>query len=208
MIVVHHLLNSRSERVIWLLEELGEPYELNVIARNEQGVAPPEYRALHPMGTSPILTDGGLTLVETAAIIEHLLDRYGNGRLVPPRRTDDYSRYLQWMHFAEGSAAFSLIVEALMRRPKDEKPNRYMALWHDRNERMAPWLDAELARRPYFAGDEFTACDIMMNYVFGLYGQFARRDLSEFERIAAYRARIAKRPAYVRAMDIAGRQAA
>src|SRR5271154_2828381 len=111
MLTVHHLNNSRSQRVLWLLEELGVPYEIKKYQRDPQTMLAPEsLRAVHPLGKSPVITDDGLTLAETRAIIEYLLERYGQGRLVPPAGTDERRRFTYWLHFAEGSAMPPLLL--------------------------------------------------------------------------------------------------
>ena len=205
MITIYHLHQSRSDRILWLLEELGEPYELIEFKRLASGMAPPEYRALHPMGTSPVVRDGDLMLTETGGIVEHLVDHYGKGRLSPDPASNDYARYLQWLHFAEGSAAFSILTEAILAPTLVDgklKPGRAQ-VWRDRNDRMMPWLDEELGLRPYFAGDRFSAADIMMNYNFGLFERFLGRSLEEFVNIADYRGRMQSRPAYLKAQHLA-----
>lgn len=206
MIEVHHLIRSRSERVIWLMEELGEPYEIFHYRRERDMSAPAAYRALHPVGTSPIIRDGGLTLVETGAIVDYILGTYGKGRLVPTAGTDDYGRYVQWFHFAEGSAAFSFLTEAILLANAEAgaEPNWLVKLWRDRNDRIIPYVDDELGRRPYFAGAEFTAADIMMAHTFGTYERFLKRPLPA--NITAYCDRVLTRPAYLKAMAIADSQ--
>ena len=111
MVTVHHLNNSRSQRILWLLEELGTPYEIKKYQRMEGlPLAPPELKAVHPLGKSPVITDGGKTIAESGAIIEYLIDKYGNGRLKPKPGTDDYWKYVEWMHYAEGSAMLPLLL--------------------------------------------------------------------------------------------------
>src|SRR5688572_25700655 len=112
MVVVHHLENSRSQRVLWLLEELGVPYEVKRYERNKETMlAPPELRAVHPLGKSPVITDGGVTVAESGAIVEYLVDRYGSGRLIPPPGTPERLRYTYWLHYAEGSAMPPLLMK-------------------------------------------------------------------------------------------------
>jgi len=213
MITIYHLLRSRSERVIWLLEELQEPYDLIAYVREPNGEAPAAYRALHPMGTSPIARDGDLTLVETGGIVDYVLARYGKGRLVPKPGTREHDMYLQWMHFAEGSAAFSILCESMLTaaaKPAEAR-NRVKALaklWRDRNDRMLPYLDGELARWRYFAGDDFTAADVMMGFPLSIYERFTGRKIEGFPNLERYCADIFARPAYVKAMDLAEREPA
>ena len=119
MITVHHLNNSRSQRVLWLLEELGVPYEIKRYMRDSQTMlAPPELRAVHPLGKSPVITDGGNTIAESGAIIEYLVERYGGGRLIPAAGSPERLRYTYWLHFAEGSAMTPLLLELIFERIK------------------------------------------------------------------------------------------
>src|SRR5579871_6412045 len=123
MIVVHHLNNSRSQRVLWLLEELGLPYEIKRYERNKQTMlAPPELRAIHPLGKAPVITDDGRTLAETGAIVEYLLARYGQGRLLPKEGSEDQLRFLYWLHYAEGSAMTPLFLKLLFTRLPQNSP--------------------------------------------------------------------------------------
>jgi glutathione S-transferase len=155
------------------------------------------------MGTAPIIRDGDLMLVETGAIIEYILGRYGNGRLVPKPGTPEHGRYLLWMHFAEGTAAFGILTEALLQMQSNTigKPNRFQKLWRERNDRMIPYLEQELSQRAYFAGPEFTGADIMMAYNFNMFERFLR-PLTDCKHIKDYCARVFSRPAYAKAMEI------
>jgi glutathione S-transferase len=211
MITLYHLLESRSERVIWLLEELGAPYALQAFRREANMEAPAAYRAIHPMGTSPILRDADITLVETGAIVEYILERQGGARLRPTPGTPDHALYLQWMHFAEGSAAFSYLTEAMLElaAKSDAGPPRARGLrklWRDRNDRTLPYLNDELGKRAYFAGEAFTAADIMMTYSFGIFERFLGRPLEPYPAVVRYLAKVRARPAYLRAEEIARRE--
>lgn len=202
MITVYHLSESRSERVIWLLEELSTPYELVEFKRLVPSMeAPPEYRALHPMGTSPMIGDDGQILIESGTIVEYLLERYGNGRLIPPRKTPEHTRYLQWMHFSEGMAMSGLMNEALLlMNGADPAQSSILGSLRRRNDRMMDYIDSELAKSRYFAGDEFSAADIMMTFIFPVYIRFLQRPLAPYPNAAQYLHRIEGRPAYERAM--------
>jgi glutathione S-transferase len=204
MITIYHLNESRSDRIVWLMEELGEPYEIKAYDRLPDMMAPPEYRALHPMGTSPIIGDGDLRLVETGAIVEYILDRYGNGRLQPERGTRAHALYIQWMHFAEGAAAFGILTEAILQGAAAErpKPGRFLQVWRDRNARMMPYLNDEMGQRPYFCGEAFSAADIMMAYSLQMYERFIPRPLSDYPNLVTYAEKVFARPAYVKAMTI------
>jgi glutathione S-transferase len=201
MITIYHLSESRSERLIWLMEELGEPYEFREFKRQPNMEAPPEYRALHPVGTSPMIRDGATTLIESGAIVEYILERYGRGRLEPERNTPERTRYLQWMHFSEGMAMSGMMNEALILMcGVNAAESPIVTMLRSRNDRMFDWIDAELGQRPYFAGEEFTAADIMMTFIFPVYKRFVQRPLAPYPNITRYIERIEQRPAYQRAM--------
>ena len=217
MIVVHHLNNSRSQRVLWLLEELGVPYEIKRYQRDAKTMlAPPELKSVHPLGKSPVIQDGAVTLAESGAILEYLVERHGAGRLAPAPGTPERLRYTYWMHFAEGSAMPPLLLKlvfdrierapmpffakpiarAIARRAKEGfvQPNI------DRN---LDYMESELARRPWFAGDAFSAADIQMS--FPLEAAQARGGLDERRpRLVDFLARIHARPAYGRAIERGG----
>jgi glutathione S-transferase len=179
MITVHHLAASRSQRVIWLLEELGLPYEVKRYERNPKTMlAPPELRAVHPLGKSPVITDGDKTVAETGAIVEYLIGVYGNGRLAPAVGTPERLRYDYWIHYAEGSAMPPLVMKLIFGHVPDSpqlpffiKPVARMIskgviqsyLDPQIKTHIAFW-DAELAKTAFFAGDDLTGADIMMSF--------------------------------------------
>jgi len=209
MITIYHLSASRSERLIWLMEELGEPYELQVFQRLPSMEAPPQYRALHPMPMSPMIRDGDEVLIESGAIVEHILQRYGKGRLEPRADSADRARYIQWMHFSEGTAMNGMMSEALVRMcSEDAVRGPLFGSLRGRNDRMMDYLDQELALRPYFAGAEFTAADLMMSFIFPVYERFLQRPLAPYPNIVNYMRRIEVRPAYAKAMALANPEAA
>jgi glutathione S-transferase len=178
MITVHHLNNSRSQRVLWLLEELGLPYEIKHYQRNTTTMlAPPELLAVHPLGKSPVITDGDVTVAETGAIVEYILERHGNGRLLPQPGTPEALRYRYWLHFAEGSAMPPLLLKLIFDRvasspmPFFVKPiaKAIAAKVLDgmvlpNLKRQLDFMDAELGRSTWFAGDGMTGADIMMSF--------------------------------------------
>ena len=215
MLTVHHLNNSRSQRVIWLLEEVGAPYEVKHYQRDAKTMlAPPELRAVHPLGKSPVITDGGNTVAETGAIVEYILDRYGQGRLTPPAGTPEKLRFTFWMHFAEGSAMPPLVMTLVF----GEMPKRMPALLRPIGRMIAktaqqgylrPTIDAqldlmeaELNRSAYFAGPDLTAADIMMS--FPVEAAASRASLGERHKLAAWLQSIHARPAYQRALQQGG----
>lgn len=201
MITVHHLGVSQSERIVWLMEELGLPYELRRYDRDPQTrLAPAAYKALHPMGTAPVITDGDLTLGESGAIMEYILARYGDGRLVPAVASPDYPHYLFWMHAANASivaSEMSGMIAAFLGASEDHP---VMAMVGDRRNRGYTLIEARLGEAPYFAGEAFTAADIMMVFALTTMRAFAPRDLKPYPHIRAYLQRIGGRPAYRRAM--------
>jgi glutathione S-transferase len=201
MITVYHLSESRSERIIWLLEELSIPYQLAEFKRMANMEAPPEYRALHPMGTSPMIGDNGEVLIESGAIVAHLLERYGEGRLEPAVASPQRTLYLQWLHFSEGMAMSGLMNEALLLMCGVEREKSHILdSLRRRNDRMMAYIDTELGKRRYFVGDEFTAADVMMTFIFPVYTRFLQRPLAPYANSTRYMRDIEARPAYQRAM--------
>jgi len=217
MVTVHHLNNSRSQRVLWLLEELGVEYDVKRYERDPATMlAPPALRAVHPLGKSPVITDGELALAESGAIVEYLAGRYGDGRLVPAAGTANRLRYTYWMHYAEGSAMPPLLLQlvfsriengpvplfirpiarAIARRAKSSFIEPQISLHLD-------FLEQELGRAAWFAGDDFTAADIQMS--FPVEAAAARGGLdSTRPKLMAYLDRIHTRPAYQRALEKGG----
>jgi glutathione S-transferase len=217
MIVVHHLNNSRSQRVLWLLEELGVPYEIKKYQRDpETMLAPPELQKVHPLGKSPVITDDGATLAETGAIIEYLVERYGNGRLVPATGTPERLRYRYWLHFAEGSAMPPLLLKLIFERLKTTKmpffakpiargiAGKVLGAMVDPNlKRQLDFMEGELGKSEWFAGGEFSAADIQMSFPVEAAKQRAGLNAGR-PKLMAYLARIHARPAYRRALERGG----
>lgn len=215
MIIVHHLNDSRSQRVLWLLEELGLDYEVRRYQRDAKTMlAPPELRAIHPLGKSPVIEDGAIKVAETGAIIDYLLNAYGQGRLRPAAGTEDARRLTYWLHYAEGSAMTPLLLRLIFSQIPARTPffARPIANGISRtmNQRMiqpqldnhiAYW-DSELARTGWFAGDQFSAADIMMS--FPLEAAAARAGAGSKPRIADFLQRIHARPAWRRALERGG----
>ena len=200
MLTVHHLGVSQSERIPWLCEELEIPYTLKHYQRDPvTRLAPPEYRALHPFGTAPIITDGALTLAESGAIMEYIIHRYGRGRLAVAPEKPNYPDYLFWLHFANGSFMPAGMVELVVRMLGIEKPDVLSALM-DRSRRAFELVEQRLGTASYLAGEEFTAADIIMFFPLTKMRHFNGRDLSSSPRTKAYVERVAARPAYQRAM--------
>ena len=217
MLVVHHLENSRSQRVLWLLEELGLPYEIVHYKRDATTMlAPPELLAVHPLGKSPVITDGDTTVAETGAIVEYILAQYGDGRLLPAPGTPEALRYRYWLHFAEGSAMPPLLLTLIFDRianapmPFFIKPvargisNKVMNLMVRPNlKRQLDYMESELGRSAWFAGAALTGADIMMSFPLEAAAQRAGLDASR-PKLMAFLKRIHARPAYKLALKRGG----
>jgi len=200
MLTVHHLGVSQSERIIWLCEELGVPYELKRYEREpDTRLAPPAYRALHPIGIAPIITDGDVVLPESGAIIEYVIGRYGNGRLAVGPEAPNYADYLFWLHFANATLLPSGAATAAAKPGEPETPRARMV--RERNVRAWNLVEDRLCRAPYFAGDELTGADIIMVFPLTTMRVYSPRDLTPYPNIRAYLKRIGERPAYRRAME-------
>jgi glutathione S-transferase len=218
MIVVHHLNNSRSQRVLWLLEELGVPYEVKRYERDAKTMlAPPSLLAIHPLGKSPVIVDGDVTVAESGAIIEYLVEKYGDRRLIPPPGTAQRLRYTYWLHYAEGSAMTPLLfklvfdriatnptpwpVSAISRRIAATVTNSFIA---PNLKRHLDYIEAELGARAWFAGDQFTAADIQMSFPLEIAVTRAGLDASR-PKSMAFLERIHARDAYKRALERGGK---
>ncbi len=203
MITVYHLERSRSDRVIWLLEEIGTPYELERFARDpETQRAPAAMRDLHPLAKSPTLGDGDLLLVESGAIVEHLLECYAEGRLAPAPGSPERARYLQWLHFAEGSAMAQLVMLMFLDGtvPGTEPGPMAEPVRQGIDVQLA-WIESEMHGREYFAGEAFSAADLMM--VMPIQMAAGRGMLADRPALRAWLERVTSRPAYVKATEIA-----
>jgi glutathione S-transferase len=218
MVVVHHLNNSRSQRVLWLLEELGVPYEAKRYERDAKTMlAPPSLIAIHPLGKSPVIVDGEITMAESGAIIEYLVSKYGDGRLIPPAATAQRLRYTYWLHYAEGSAMSPLLlklvfdrvaanpapwpVSAIARRIAATVTNSFIA---PNLKRHLDFIEAELGAHPWFAGEQFTAADVQMSFPLEL--AVSRAGLNAGRpKSMAFLDRIHARDAYKRALERGGK---
>ena len=217
MITVHHLENSRSQRLLWLLEEIGLPYEVRRYARDPvTRLAPPELARVHPLGKSPVITDGDITVAESGAIIEYLLDAPGGGRLRPPQGSAERRQFTYWLHFAEGSAMPYLVMKLVFDKVRaapvpffvrpvvkgvaEKVPKSFIG---PNLKRQLDFMEAEIARQPWFAGAAFSAADIQMSYpveAIAIGGGLGRAHPA----LAAWLARIQARDAYRRALDAGG----
>ena len=201
MLTVHHLHRSQSERIVWLCEELGLDYDLKCYARDSVTMlAPPEYRALHPMGTAPVITDGDIVLAESGAIVEYIITKYGKGRLALRPDHPGFAQYLFWFHYANGTLQLQMMRSFVLRRAAvaEDSPVRRMAA--ERLERNLKLVEARLAAADYLAGNELTAADIMAVFSLTTMRSFFPLDLTPYPNTLAYLQRIGKREAYQRAM--------
>jgi glutathione S-transferase len=202
MIVVHHLNDSRSQRILWLLEELGAPYEIKRYQRDATTrLAPPELKAVHPLGKSPVITDGDRTIIESGAIIDYLVRQHGGGRLAPALGSRDYETYNQWLHYAEGSAMLPLMLFM------------YTGRLGEAAEPLKPRIESEMANhlgyvngalegRDWLLGSELSAADIQMSFVGEVTGAFGR--FAQYPNIKAWVERFQARPAYRAALEKGG----
>lgn len=217
MITVHHLNNSRSQRVLWLLEELGLPYEILKYERDARTMlAPPALLQVHPLGKSPVITDDGITVAETGAIVEYVLERYGQGRLAPPSGSPERLRWRYWLHFAEGSAMPPLLLKLIFERIKVSPMPFFVrpiargiadkvmgALVTPNLARQLDFMEAELGRSEWFAGPEFSAADVMMSFPLEAAAQRAGLDARR-PMLMRFLQRIHARPAYRKALARGG----
>ena len=201
MLIVHHLGKSQSERIVWLCEELGIPYELKIYDRDPvTRLAPPQYKALHPLGAAPVITDGDLVMAESGAIIEYITGRYGNGRLVLKPDHPDYPNFVYWFHFANGTLQPAAGRNMILGRLDLAPDNPMLRAMKGRMDLALGEVQARLAKADYFAGAEFTTADIMIVFTLTTMRLFAPRDLKPNPNVRAYLKRIGGRPAFQRAM--------
>lgn len=208
MIRIHHLGVSQSDRVVWLMEELGLPYELVWYDREPSMMAPPEYRALHPAGTAPIIEDDDVVLCESAAIVEYIIQRHGNGKLGVSPSQPNYPDYLFWMTYSNTvqSMFFLRLIERQI--PEEARRGNLMAdMVEQREGRCYRYLEDRLGEVDYLAGSEFTGADIMMIFNVTSLARFGGRPIDDLPNVQAYVARVTARPAYRKAMRIAGPEA-
>lgn len=217
MITVHHLNNSRSQRVLWLLEELEVPYEITTYERDAKTMLAPEsLQKVHPLGKSPVITNDGMTIAESGAILEYLVEKYGNGRFVPAKDTQAFLDYRYFMHYAEGSLAPFLVMKLLFRRietgpiPFFAKPiakaisKKVNAQFINPNlERHIKFLNERLSKHAWFAGDELTAADVQMS--FSVEAAVARAaDIADVSKLDDFVKRCKSRPAFQKAIERGG----
>jgi glutathione S-transferase len=202
MLTLHHLNDSRSQRILWLLEELGVPYDLKIYQRDSvTRLAPPELEAVHPLGKAPYLVDGDIRIAESGAMVDYLIRHYGKGGFRPEKGTADFEAYLEWLHYAEGSAMLPLMMHLYVSRLKEA------------GTPLQPRIDSEMARhlghadaalkgREFFVGDSLTGADIQMSFVAEVAAGFKR--LGPYPDLAAWIGRMHARPAFRRSIEKGG----
>lgn len=203
MLTLHHLNDSRSQRILWLLEEIGAPYELKRYQRDATTrLAPPELAAVHPLGKSPVITDGDLTLVESGAIVDYILRRYGAASgLRPAEGTRDFEAYQEWLHYAEGSAMLPLMLQLYTSRLKDAAAPLQPRIDSEIANHLG-FIESALKGRDYFVGTNLTGADIMMSFVAEVAGSFGK--LGAYPALAAWIGRMHTRPAFQRSVEKGG----
>jgi glutathione S-transferase len=202
MIVVHHLNNSRSQRILWLLEELEAPYEIKFYQRDATtNLAPPELKEVHPLGKSPVITDGELTIAESGAAVDYLVRKYGGGRLAPPAGTAEHERYLEWLHYAEGSAMLPLMLNLYTMRLGEAGAPLKGRIDGEIDNHLG-YVEAALAGREFLIGDDLTGADVQMSFVGEVGRAFGR--LADKPNLAAWVERLHARPAFKRALEKGG----
>jgi glutathione S-transferase len=200
MIKLHHLNQSRSKRIIWALEELAVPYQIIAYQRDTTAMfAPPELKQIHPLGKSPVIEDDGVVIAESGAIVEYLAEKYGNGKLQVPPGAPLRSEYLHWLHFAEGSAMFPLLLRLFVRF--EGAPTRVLGPYADAQlAAILGYMNSALAKRPYLVGEQFSAADILNSYCLEMASP--GDGLRPFPNLQPYLARIGARPCAQRAEEL------
>ena len=202
MLTDHHLNESRSQRVLWLLEELGTPYELKIYHRDKQTrLAPAELKAVHPLGKSPVITEGARTVHETGAIVDYVIRHHGGNRLQPPRNTPEYESYMQWLHYGEGSAMLPLMLDMYVGRLKDAGAPLHPRIKSESANHLG-YCDLALQGRSFFVADMLTGADIQMSFV----AEVARvqQKLAAYPNFNAWLDRMHARPAWKKALEKGG----
>lgn len=207
MITIHHLGVSQSERIVWLMEELGLPYRLKWYQRKANRLAPEEYLALHPAATAPVIEDGDLRLAESAAIVEYICHRYAGGALTVRPEQPNYADYLYWMQFNNNVVGLFLAKAALRAGAQGPGADRIGELIKRREEGYFGFLEERLSQSPYLAGPEFTCADVMVMFQLSTAVLLGGRDIDDLPNVISYAQRIQSRPGYIRAMAIAGPKA-
>jgi glutathione S-transferase len=201
MITVHHLNDSRSMRILWLMEELGVPYEIRHYKRLETRLAPPELAAIHPVGKSPVITDNGRVVFESAAIIDYLIRRHGKGRLAPDPASAEYDDYQMWLHYAEGSAMLPLMLNLYVSRLGEAGEPLHPRIESELANHLG-YLDSHLKGRDFLVGGSLTGADVQMSFIPEIAEVFGKR--APFRHLDAWIKRLHARPAWKKALEKGG----
>jgi glutathione S-transferase len=202
MLTLHHLNDSRSQRILWLLEEVGMPYELKRYQRNAQTrLAPPELEAIHPLGKSPIVTDGDVKIAESGAIVDYVVRRYGQGRMMPSPGSPAYEVYNEWLHYSEGSAMLPLMLNLYVSRLKEAGAPLHPRIESELSNHLG-YIDDALKDRAFFVGDDLTGADIQMSFVPEMAKAFGK--LEPYANLSGWLTRMHARPAFRRSVEKGG----
>ena len=202
MLKVHHLNNSRSQRILWLLEELGTPYEIVKYQRmSPVPLAPPELKQVHPLGKSPVITDGDVRIAESAAIVDYVIRRYGKGAMMPAPGSAEYEAYCEWLHYSEGSAMLPLMLNLYVSRLKEAGSPLHPRIDSEMANHLG-YVDGALSGREFFVGNTLTGADIQMSFV----GEMAKvfNKLGPYPNLSAWLSRMHARPAFQRSVEKGG----
>jgi glutathione S-transferase len=202
MLTLHHLNDSRSQRILWLLEELGMPYEMQRYQRDPQTrLAPPELKAVHPLGKAPVITDGDLTLAESGAVVDYIIRRYGKGAMMPAVGSAEYEAYNEWLHYSEGSAMLPLMLNLYVRRLKEAGAPLHPRIDSEMANHLG-YVDSALKGREFFVGQSLTGADIQMSFVGDMAKVFGK--LGPYPNLSAWLSRMHARPAFQRSIEKGG----
>jgi glutathione S-transferase len=202
MLTLHHLNDSRSQRIVWLLEELEVPYEMKRYQRDVRSrLAPPELAAIHPLGKSPVLSDGDLKIAESGAIVDYLIRKYGGGKMMPAMGAPDYEAYNEWLHYAEGSAMLPLMLHLYVSRLKEAGSPLHPRIESEIANHLG-YVDGALKGREFFVGQSLTGADIQMSFVGEMADVFEK--LGPYSNLRAWLARMHARPAFQRSIEKGG----
>ncbi|HKS18948.1 MAG TPA: glutathione S-transferase [Bradyrhizobium sp.] len=202
MLTLHHLNDSRSQRILWLLEEIGTPYELKRYQRNaETRLAPPELKQVHPLGKSPVITDGDVTIAESAAIVDYIIRRYGKGAMMPAPGSAEYEAYNEWLHYSEGSAMLPLMLNLYVSRLKEAAAPLYPRIESELATHLG-YVEGALKGREFFVGQSLSGADIQMSFVAEVAKSFNK--LAAYPDLAAWLGRMHARPAFQRSIEKGG----
>jgi glutathione S-transferase len=202
MVTLHHLNDSRSQRILWLLEELGMPYEMQCYQRDARTrLAPPDLEAVHPLGKSPVIVDGDVKIAESGAIVDYLIRHYGQGRLMPSFHSSAFEHYNEWLHYAEGSAMLPLMLNLYVSRLKEAGAPLHPRIASETANQLG-YVDRALQGREFLVGETLTGADIQMSFVAEMAKAFDK--LGSYPNLSAWLGRMHARPAFQRSIEKGG----